>query len=262
MVNTHTAIRSFLLSSLLFAAFALLASAPAQAQFGKSSSHLGLMGGWGAGSGNATDQSSLYSQGTLDTQGVPWGIVFNLGGDSMSDGLGWGGFFSGTVGGMNEKFRRSNLGPGNSNQDGVWAEEFDLIGDFRLGLSANYRLSSQELVLKVRYFNWYNAGGLRAFHGNSDDPASLGLGAAWKRLGLDVDYGSDGIPGVLVAARDWSLLRIEARYKLAIWDDGRMMWLGGLRYEGGFLQRSAIANGSPDTTVNTVIAFISMGFND
>jgi hypothetical protein len=116
-------------------------------------------------------------------------------------------------------------------------------------------------MFKLRYFNWYNAGGLRAYHGNSDDPAAVGVGVAWKRLGVDVDYGTDAIPGVLVAARDWDLLRIEARYKVSIWDDGRMSWMAGLRYEGGFLQRSASTSG-PDTSTNMVLVFLSMAGGD
>lgn len=258
-MQTRTVPRALLLS-LFFAAVALFASAPAQAQYGPQS-HVGLMSGYGWGSGPAADQSALDTQGTLDTRAIPWGMVFNLGGDSDKDGFGWGGFFSGTLGGSTQKFRRSGLGPGSSNTDGVWTSDFDLMGDLRLGLSLSYRSSASQLLVRLRYFNWYNAGGLRAFHGNSDDPASLGLGVAWRKLGLDVDYGTDGIPGLLVEARDWSLLRVEGRYKLAIWDDGQMVWLGGLRYEGGFLQRSATANGSPDTTASTVIVFISMAFN-
>jgi hypothetical protein len=257
--KSHRNLGSPLLTAILFAAMTLLASAPARAQYG-SESHVGLMLGVGSGGGPAVDQSSLYTQGTVDTRGTAWGMVFKLEGSSDKDGLGFGYMFAGTLGGINEKSKLADLGPGYSAYDGVWGDDFDLIGDMRLGVSANYRVASRELLLKLRYFNWYNAGGLRAFHGNKDDPAALGLAASWKRLGVDLDYGSDKIPGVLVSARDWSLLRLEARYKVSIWDEGKMSWLAGLRYEGGFLQRGASAT-SPDTTVHSVIAFFSMAGN-
>jgi hypothetical protein len=130
MVNTNS-IR-LVLSSLLFAAVALFASAPAHAQYGKVS-NLGITAGYGAGNGPASDQGD-YTQGTLDTATTPLGIVFLLGSDSEKDGLGFGGFFSGTLGGSMVKWKRSNIGPGNSAQDGNWYDDFDLNGDMRLGL--------------------------------------------------------------------------------------------------------------------------------
>lgn len=257
-MSSHAGLRVALLSSTLFAALALFAGTQAQAQY-TGSSHVGLMLGMGAGSGPAWDESSLYTQGTYDSKGTALGMVFALegGNDPTKDGFGFSYYFTGTLGGINERVKYANLGPGYSAYDGVWGSDFDLIGDLRLGIAGTYRIVNKELLFSLRYFNWYNAGGLRAIHGNSDDPAALGVGVAWRRLGVDVDYGSDAIPGLLVASRAWSLLRIEARYKLSFWDEGKMSWLAGLRYEGSFLQESAHA-GDPSTTVNSVIAFISM----
>jgi hypothetical protein len=238
---------------------ALFVTTPLLSQYTESSNpYLGFMYGTAKSSGPAIDQSSLYSQGEYEVKGRALAMVFQLSRFSDGDGIGGGYYASGTLGTFSSKFKSSNLGPGWSNNDGIWFDEFDLIGDFQLGLVGNYRISSKDLLFSFRYFNWYNAGGIRSYYGNADDAAAIGLGLAWKNFGLDYNIASDKIPGFLVNSDRWNFGRLEGRYRFGSWDDDSMAFLVGFRYEYSTLLISSTPNTEPDTRANMFALMVTI----
>lgn len=225
-----------------------------------SSSYIGAMFGVESAKGPAWDQGG-YTQGTFEEKGKPLAMTFQLCNSSGKKGLHLGYYLAGTIGGVKSKFMRDDLGGGLTHQNGVWTEEFDIIADFRLGLALNYELPKQNMMATFRYFNWYNAGGVRAYYDNSDDAAALALGLSWKYFSAVYSYASDKIPGVLVNSDAWTYQQIEFRARAKEWKEDKMVMSLGLRFENSRLNINHNPQVKPDSKVMMICGLVTFGFN-
>lgn len=148
------------------------------------------------------------------------------------------------------------------NKEKVWVEDFNFLGDLRLGAQAIYRLNDQKAFVGIRYFNNWNGDGMRTYYGNNDDAAMIGCFGALKNISLDLQFGSDKIPGFLVDSYVWDFLQAELRWKLGNWDDGNYSWLLIFRYEYSILKDRVLNYNGPIGTQNARAnaLMISIGF--
>jgi hypothetical protein len=102
---------------------------------------------------------------------------------------------------------------------------------------------------------------MRSSYGNADDAAVLGFFFANNRIGLDLNYASDKIPGVLVKSDVWDYLQCNLRFRLT---NGEFALYAGLRYEHSILQtdRSSLnLDGHQKATVNSLLFTIGLAVN-
>lgn len=160
-----------------------------------------------------------------------WGFS-HLGGGKKSVHFGY--YFAGMIGASPSKFY---IIPTNSGiKDPTWQTDLNVLAEFKLGLQAAYMHKKSNSIVGLRYFNCYAADALRSAYGNKDDGATLGLFYGGERLGVDMNYTSAKIPGILVDSKAWTYYQIDTRYKVGNWDDGDMTWYVGLRYEYSVLK--------------------------
>lgn len=229
---------------------------PTKAQFISSESYnLGALYAKTIINGPASQQSSLYTQGTYHLKSNAWAFLFSFNKMSHKKGLSLGPIFTCALGGSMDHFMRDDLGPGNSNIDGVWGKDFAIYIDWKIGLGLNYALPDKKVNFGLRYFNWYQGNPIGGSYSNADDAASLGLVVNWKKFGLTFSHGSDRIPGVLVNSHSWNSNEIEFKFQAKYNEKTRDGVIVGARYHSQIMQSgSGIAN--PNTKGNIYSLFV------
>lgn len=203
----------------------------------------------------AIEQSSLYSQGTYHLKSNAWAFLFSFNKMSHKKGLSVGPIFSCALGGSTDHYMRENLGPGNSDIDGVWGEEFNAFLDWKIGLGLYYALPDKKINFGLRYYNWYQGNPIGWTNLNRDDAASLGLVFNWNKIGVSFGHGNDKIPGVLVNSETWNSNELELRYQVSYNEKSTGGVIVGAKYQSQILQPgSRITN--PETKGHIYSLFV------
>ncbi len=224
-------------------------------------SYLGLGYGFGSTLGKSTlAQPNINNdQGEYFCKTRDWGMDFAfspIGGKDQS-GLKFGFYFAGTLGGSNSSYYV--IDPNYLDRTKYWKEGFEALINLKLGLQTAYYIKEKQTLIGLRYFNCYAGDALRASYSNSDDAAVLGLFFANDRIGLDLNFASQKIPGFLVNSEAWNYLQFNSRFKLTNGDDFALY--AGLRYEHSVLQSEKsllIIDGTQKATCNSF--FLTVGF--
>lgn len=163
----------------------------------RGNTYLSFLTGYHYSIGSAQEQSPSTTRGTYYIKGFPIAFAYlhsRYGNPGKKFGLGY--YLGLSLGGFRSQFKTENTGY--SNTDHIWNKDFEAYIDLRLGLQCVYRLKEKQTMVGLRYFNWYNGGGIRPYYGNADETAALGLFGAYKRLGVDLNIGNRKTPGVLI----------------------------------------------------------------
>ncbi len=224
--------------------------------------------GYGFGNLNGTESltnPTIYSNNTgefkVRSRSFAMSTIYS--GYGKSNGIHLGIYSGATIGGAISK--RYYIRSYNLNKDKVWVEEFNFLGDLRLGIQTTYRINEKKAFVGIRYFNNWNGDGLRTYYGNSDDAATIGCFGAFKNISLDIHYASDKIPGFLVDSHVWDFIQTELRCKLANWNDGNYSCLLTFRYEYSILKDRVLYYNGPignqKANANAFMISIGIGAN-
>lgn len=227
------------------------------------SSYLGMGIGFGRSGCTGLSVTDPSLNGEYFVKGKYFAMDFQLtrlfGSDDKGFKLGY--YVSGVIGGFfsdwyiiqNEKSDRTQY----------WQEDFDFMGGFGLGLQGAYNIPEKDLIIGMRYYNYYSGDGLRGSFDNSDDGACIGIFAGNNKFGLDVTYVSGKIPGILVNSDAWNYVMTGIRYNITTWDDDQMVFYGGLHHEYSMsVGQSALSlDNEEGGYVNTFLFTLGIGIN-
>ncbi len=228
------------------------------------SSYLGLGGGFGRSGGVGLSLTDPSRNGEYFVKGKYFAMDFQFSRLFGSDekGFKFGYFGCGVLGAFTSDWYIIQTDAFDRTQ--YWQEGFDFMGGFGLGLQTAYNLPEKDMVIGLRYYNYYSGDGLRAGFTNSDDGACLGLFAGNNKIGIDVSYVSGKIPGILVNSDAWNYVMTGIRYNITTWDDDAMVFYGGLRHEYSMLvpEESLLNLGNTVSGyANTFLFTIGIGIN-